>query len=116
MRVQPTRASACGTTATTSSSPVATGNVIPLPTRPVPQPEPVDLAALSELELQVVFYAAGTPWIVAPDGQSMDRLAPIVVDTINRIGLDLVREIAVVAGTAAQECDWATWNRVWPSM
>lgn len=91
-------------------------NVINLPTRRTAGGQAIDLCALTALELQVIFYAAGARWIVAPDGQSLDRLTPIVVDTINRLGLDLVRDIARQADAAAKQSNWAAWDHIWSSM
>jgi hypothetical protein len=91
-------------------------NVVPLRGRTGPAPECVDLGELSELEFQVIFYAAGTAWVVAPDGQRAERLTPIVLDTVERLGVQLVRQVAEQAATATRAHDWATWRRIWPSM
>jgi hypothetical protein len=92
------------------------GNVVPLPTGLGAVPAAVDLSELSELEFQVIFYAAGATWVVAPNGQRAERLTPIVLDTVERLGVELVRQVAEQAATAARAHDWSTWRRIWPSM
>jgi hypothetical protein len=91
-------------------------NVINLADRRPTDGHAVDLCALTELELQVIFYAAGARWIVAPNGHSLDRLTPIVIETINRLGLALIRDIVVQADTAAKHGNWAQWHHIWSSM
>ncbi|WP_327009656.1 hypothetical protein OHA72_21965 [Dactylosporangium sp. NBC_01737] len=94
----------------------AWASVTDLPVRPAGAPTPVDLSTLSVTELQVVFYAARLPWIGMGDYQCLERLVPIVVEQVNRLGIELVREVARQFEEAGAACDWATWQGLMPSI
>jgi len=91
------------------------GSVISLPVRGQVDPVPVALDCLTEQELEVVFYAAGVKWRGMGDQFSLQRFAPLVVEQVNRLGLDLIREVARRYHEAALHHDWATWEAIMPS-
>lgn len=87
-----------------------------LPTRKTAEPGPVDLSALSRTDLLVIFYAANLPWLGIGDDQSTQRMADVVVATINRIGLGLIQQIAAKADAALAEKDWRGYEALMPSL
>lgn len=87
--------------------------VVHLPIAPAAVPGPIDLASLNQWELQVIFYAAGLRWRTHWKTRFED-LAAIVVEQVNRIGLDAVREVARQIELAIDTCQWQTWETLLP--
>lgn len=90
-----------------------TATVIALPQSPAVAPEPVDLAALTDRELEVIFYAAK---LRHRKGQcpTHAELTAVVVDQINRLGLHTIKEIARQIHEAARNYQWQKWEGLVP--
>ena len=93
-------------------------NVVDLHSRLTPNHQAHVVDELSVPELEVVFYAAGydlsiEEMLSAPNVVAMTAVAAEVVD---RLGLDLIREIAAMSVYAQIICDLVLIKQLWPDI
>ncbi|TDB71158.1 hypothetical protein [Micromonospora sp. KC723] len=87
--------------------------VIALPQTPAATPAPIDLNALNDRELQVIFYSSKLRYN-SRQVPSHAELAAVVVDQINRLGLHVIKEIARQVHEAVSNCQWQKWEGLLP--
>ncbi|MGC4820894.1 hypothetical protein [Micromonospora sp. DT63] len=90
-----------------------TATVIALPHTPAGTPVPVDLAALTDRELEVIFFSSKMRYN-SRQVPSHAELAAVVVDQINRVGLHTIKEIARQAQESVSNCQWQRWEGLLP--
>ncbi|MEU5949896.1 hypothetical protein ABZ793_30695 [Micromonospora sp. NPDC047465] len=79
--------------------------VVSLPHASAATPAPIDLDALTERELEVIFFSSRMPYN-SRQRPSYAELADVVVDQINRVGLHVIKEIARQVQEAIDNCQW----------
>lgn len=85
-------------------------------TLPVEATETVDLGSLTRFELEVVFYATGyrRTFDDVMNGVDLVHLVSLATPVANRLGRDLIREIARVVEYATLRYDDRLRAQVWP--
>lgn len=85
------------------------------PIRPVSRATtaPIDLEALTDRELEVIFFSSRLRYN-SRQVPSHAELAAVVVDQINRVGLHVIKEIARQVQEAVTNCQWQRWEGLVP--
>ncbi|HEX5996513.1 MAG TPA: hypothetical protein VFY84_15340 [Jiangellales bacterium] len=92
----------------------ARSNVIALPsTRDRAAKPAVDVTGLTFDELRVVFYAAGLTWRTHRKA-SIEELSAVAVEQVNRLGLNIVQELARQTRQAIDTRRWGVWESLLP--
>ena len=92
--------------------------VTPIHTRTRTAVEAVDFEALTEWELRVIFYAADYRQtydeMMSPTG-NIPRMAATITAVIDRYGLDLIRQVADLAGHAMVNRNYQMQAQLFPN-